>query len=267
MTTFPIGLFTRCLGLPIRKALRVACEIGADGVVIDARNELRIGDFSQTSCRQFRKVLDDYGLQLAAISFPTRRGFDDPEDLDRRVLATREAMSFAYRLGAQVVLCRMDTLPELADEEDRPNSHASALIETLALLAIHGDRVGARLALASADDPARQAALFDRLPEGIIGVDLDPAALLSSGHDVEQAASLLGPHLVHVHANDAVREISSGAGARSIETPLGRGSVDLPALLSRLEEYDYHGWITAERNQGREPLGDLANAIAYLRSL
>ena len=48
---------------------------------------------------------------------------------------------------------------------------------------------------------------------------------------------------------------------------LGRGEADLPAVLARLEERDFRGPVTVERTEGNDPSGDLANAVAYLRSL
>lgn len=260
MNTVTIGLFTRSLRAPLRKAIAIAAELGAEGVVIDARNELRIAEFSQTSFRQFRKLLEDHGLRVAAVSFPTRRGLDDPEDLERRVLALRDAMAFAYQIGARVLLCNQDTLPDAEAE----SSSWSTLIDSLRLLSDHGDRVGVRAAVGSAEAPDRQAELFTHLPEGTIGADLDPAALVAAGHDPEEAATLLGPHLLHLRAHDAVRE----AGARrATETQLGRGMVDVPTLLARVEEHAYRGWVSVERNEAVDAREDLANAIAYLRSL
>ena len=267
MKTFPIGLQTRSLRVPIKRALVAAGELGAEGVVIDIRNEVQIAEFSDTSFRQFRKHLEDYRLRVAAIAYPTRRGLDEPQDLERRILALREAMTFGYKIGAQTLLYRMDKIPTIGDSEENLDPRAATLIQSLEILAAHGDRVGTRLAIASSDDPERQAALLDRLPEGLIGIDLDPAGLLSSGHDPEDAAAGLGQRILHVRANDAVRELATGASAKAIETPLGRGSVDLPALLARLEEHDYHDWISVERTEGDNPSADLANAISYLRAL
>ena len=50
---------------------------------------------SPTGLRQFHKLLDDLNLRVSAVAFPTRRGYDEPDDLERRVLATQAAMRFA----------------------------------------------------------------------------------------------------------------------------------------------------------------------------
>ena len=239
--------------------------MGADGVEIDVRHELRIADFSQTALRQFRKLLDDLGLRVAAVAFPTRRSLGDSEELERRLLAIREAMDFAYKIGAGIVLHHAERLPIFSEEgEDDPATQT--LLESLTLLAEHGDRVGARLAISSGADPQTQSQLFGRLPEGTIGAALHPAALVTAGADVAEAARWLGDRVLYVHAVDAVREFAGGSG-NAVEVELGRGGADLPGVLGTLEEHGYRGWVTAQRTAGSDPAGDLANAVAYLRAI
>jgi sugar phosphate isomerase/epimerase len=75
---------------------------------------------------------------------------------------------------------------------------------------------------------------------------------------------LLGPHVLHVHACDAVRE---APGGRAVEVELGRGTADVAELLGRLTEFDYRGWVTIERRDSANPVAEIENAVAYLRAL
>jgi sugar phosphate isomerase/epimerase len=70
--------------------------------------------------------------------------------------------------------------------------------------------------------------------------------------------------VLHVHACDAVRDLGQG---RAIDVELGRGSADLPALLGQLAEFNYSGWVTIERREAADPVAEIGNAVAYLRSL
>ena len=72
-----------------------------------------------------------------------------------------------------------------------------------------------------------------------------------------------GGDVLHVRARDAVRDLGQ---RRVLEMPLGQGSIDFPELLAILEEHDYRGYITVERN-GEDPLADLQTAFRYLRML
>src|SRR5690606_25734878 len=102
--THKIGIQTRSLRQPFRQALITAARLGADGVEIDARTEVVPSQLSQTGLRQLRKLLDDLNLRVSAVAFPTRRGYDSPEELERRIEATRGAMRLAHDLRAGVVV-------------------------------------------------------------------------------------------------------------------------------------------------------------------
>ena len=97
-----IGIELAGLGLPAKQALKVAADLGADAVELDGRGEFAPRNLSETGLRQLRKMLADLRLQVAAVSFHTRRGYDTPADLDARVEATKAAMRLAAQLGARV---------------------------------------------------------------------------------------------------------------------------------------------------------------------
>lgn len=260
MPAVKIGIQTRSLRQPIRQALTTAARLGAGGVEIDARSELRPAEVSQTGLRAFHKLLDDSGLRVSAIAFPTRRGYDVPDDLERRVLATQEAMRFAASLRTDVVIIRVGRVPTDSDP-----AGLSRLVEALTALGTYGDRIGARLALQTADiSPQDISRLLGMLPEHTVGVDLLPSGLIMAGHSPAEAIELLGPHVLHVHACDAVRDVAT---RQAIEVELGRGAADFPEILGRLAEFDYRGWVTIERRETSDPLPEIENAVEYLRSL
>lgn len=260
MTELRIGIQTRSLRQPLRKALATSWELGADGVEIDARRELVPAQLSQTGLRQFRKLLENLNLRVSAIAFPTRRGYETPERLEQRVLATQDAMRLAYELRADVVINRVGQIPSSSDDPAY-----SRLVESLTALGAFGDRVGARLAAQTgSQSPAALARLLGDLPDGSIGVDLHPGALVMHGDSPAEAVAELGRHIIHVHATDAVRDFGAG---RAVEVELGRGSADMPALLGQLTEFGYQGWVTIERNDSADPVGDIENAMAFLRAI
>ncbi|MEX2317978.1 MAG: sugar phosphate isomerase/epimerase family protein [Pirellulales bacterium] len=261
MTNVKIGIQTRSLRQPLRQALQTAARLGAEGVEIDARTELVPAELSQTGLRQFRKLLADLRLQVSAVAFPTRRGYDSPDDLERRVLATQAAMRFASELHASVVVNQVGRVP--ASDDD---ASFARLVETLTILGTIGDRIGARLAATTAGErPGDLARLIAALPEGSIGVDLHPRGLIQGGHSPAIALDELGRHVLHVHACDAVPDLTTG---RTNFVELGRGTADMPAVLGRLAaEFDYRGWATIECGDAPNPAAAMENAIAYLRAL
>lgn len=260
MTTVKIALATRTLRQPLRRALATAAQLGADGVEVDLRSELPLGDLTKSAVRQFRKLLGDFNLRLAAVSYPTRRGYEEPRELQRRLDATRQAMQAAAELGTHLVVNRLyGQLPD----EDSPER--DALMQALASLASHGNRVGARLAALTTAEPAEQlAGVLDHLPEGTVAVALEPANLLAGGQSPLEALEHLGSKVAHVYATDAVRDFGA---SRTVEVELGRGSADMPAVMAMLDGYDYRGWFVPSRSDSPDPVTELGTAVAYLRTL
>jgi sugar phosphate isomerase/epimerase len=260
VSNLKIGIQTRSLRQPLKKALQTAARLGADGVEVDLRTELPMAELSHTSIRQFRKQLEDLNLRLSAVAFPTRRGYDVLEALDRRILATQQAMTLAYQLGTSFVVNRVGSVPP--DTED---PRFELLTASLTALGAHGERVGARIAAQTGSESGEQLKqLIEALPEQAIGVDFHPNGLILQGHSPQEAIVDLGPWVVHVHACDAVRNLSGGQGA---EVELGRGMAEFPSLLGQLEEFGYRDWVTIERHDSVDPIAEVGNAIAYLREL
>ena len=260
MITLRISIQTRSLGIPFRKSLQAAAELGAEGVEIDVRNELRLADFSQTAVRELRKLLADYQLKVAAVNYPTRRGLHQTADIEKRVLAIGEAMRFAYQVGAGTVLHRAP----LFDANGEETQEQSTWNQSLTLLTQKADHYGAQLAIVSDADPAWQAKLIEPHAESI-GIGLHPALLLQANHIPNEAANLLAKRTLHLYAADAVPILGSGQNANLVE--LGRGTADFPEILSRLEEHAFEGWVTVEPSSNDGIAAEIDNAVSYLRSL
>jgi sugar phosphate isomerase/epimerase len=250
------------LRLPLRDALVLAHRMGARAVEIDGRGEpfQMAGGFGETAQRQFRKLLDDLGLRVAAVSFQTHRGYDVADSLDRRINATKEAMTLAYGLGARVVT---NSIGRVSNDEEDPGW--DRMREALIDIGRHADRCGARLAARTGSEPVDQLHKFiESLPEGTLGVDLDPAGLILNTHPVGEALLPIMPCVLHVRGRDAVRDLAVGRG---IEVPLGRGITDFPWLIGALQQHGYRGYITLERRESIDPASEMGAALTFLRTL
>ncbi|MEQ8837143.1 MAG: TIM barrel protein, partial [Lacipirellulaceae bacterium] len=202
----PIALQTSCLAphtmgnKSIKKALHTAAQLEYDGVQIDTRRELLPSELSATGLRQFRKMLDDLNLRVGSVTFPTRRGYGDPADLDRRVQATLEAMKLASELKARTIILLFGEVPELE------SPRFSMLVDVLETLGSQGNRLGVSIAgHAPKATNTELEALMNALPEGTCGLDLNPAELIAHGHSPQEYAESQGAHIRHIYANDAVQ--------------------------------------------------------------
>ena len=259
MLQIRVGVQLASLRLPLKQGLLTVARMGAEGVEIDGRNELKAGELSRTGVRQVRKMLEDLNLRVGAVTYRTRRGYDVADDLDRRVSATQEALKLAYELGSNVVVNHIGRVPE------KGTPAWSTMVEALTDIGRYSQRVGATLAAETGTEGgAELAGLIAALPPGSLGVDFHPANLIIHGHSPAETAAALAEHVVHVHATDATRDLAHGRG---IEVQLGRGLAEFPEILGLLEEHQYRGFITIERRQSENAVAEITDAVKYLKSL
>lgn len=126
----------------------------------------------------------------------------------------------------------------------------------------------------------------DRVLDGsAIGLCLDTGHLLVGGADPVALARQAPQRVAHVHLKDvdaaAAREVRLGhddysaAVAGGLYRPLGKGDVDIPALVASLERGGYRGWyvmeqdtvLDAEPAPGTGPVDDVRASVQHLRSL
>jgi sugar phosphate isomerase/epimerase len=255
-----IGIQLASLRQPLKKALHTAARLGARGVEIDARDEMFLRDLSQSALRQLRKMMDDLNLQVCAVSFQTRRGYDTPDQLDRRLAATMRAQRLAYELRAPVVVNQVGTVPQQSE-----GPAWDLLIDSLTELGRHGQHIGALLAAETGSESGTDLRrLIEAVPGNTVVVDLNPAKLILNGFSPREATEQLGRYVAHAHASDGVRDL---ARRRAIEVTLGRGSAEIPELLGLLENYQYRGFWTVERQSAEDPVREVRMAVEYLTHL
>jgi sugar phosphate isomerase/epimerase len=259
MNPLQIAIATRCLNRPLKGAVALASQLGAGGVQLDARTELKPSEISATGRRELLHMLDDVGLAVASLDFPIRSPLAARERLDARVQALKQTMDFAYQLKARAVTVKLGGLPSESDAGEM-----SLLLAVLDDLARHANRAGVALALGVGGDSAeRVRTVLSEVTSGPIGVDFDPASIVASGRLALEVLDILSTFVGHVVARDAVRE---GDGLAN-EVPLGRGGVPWDELLARLHEMDYRGWLCVNRTTGEDRPGDAGRAIQFLQSI
>jgi sugar phosphate isomerase/epimerase len=258
MNRLKIGIRLESLGLPLRRALQEAERLGVSGVQVDALGDLSPNRLGQTGRREFRHLLRSHNLELTALGCPLRRGLDVAEDQQPRIERICQAMTLSFDLGARVTIVQAAQVPE-----DPADPRAALLSEALLALGQHGDRTGTTLALETGlESGAVLRRFLDRFDTGGLGVNLDPANLLMHGFDPCESVRALKGKIVHSHAKDA-RKVSASRTAH--EVPLGHGDIDWMEFLGALEEVEYRGWLTIEREVSDNRLADVAAAVTFLR--
>ena len=258
MAELNVAVRLDAMDLPVRSGLLAAARMGVKGVELNARTEIHPSQLSDTGVRQLRKMLDDVDVRVVALRFQTRRGYDNPHDLDRRIEGTKAAMRLAYRLACPVVVNQIGRVPD--SEEDPGWSSSQAVIDDLGR---YGARVGSFLAAETGSEPGeRLESILGSREDGFVAVALNPGQLIVNRHDVRKAVSVLKERIQLVYAVDGVLDLAAGRG---LSVPLGQGTADFPELIAMLEEIPYRGNYVVGRPDSS--LMEMTQGVEYLRSL
>jgi len=254
-----VGVQLTGLRLPFKEALHAAARMGADAIEIDARYEIKPSELVGTALRQVRKLLEDLNLRVAAVRYPTRRGYEVEDELERRIDGTKQAMRMAHDLGANVVVNQVGVISESSDDPS-----FQMLQTVLSDLGSFSQRIGAFLAIETgAESLERLSSLINSVPDGSVGVTLNPGNLLVNGFDLAPLASI-AKHVMLVHAKDGVKDKARGRGT---EVPLGRGMAEFPEIAAILEEFHYPGYFVVERDNAQYPIEEIALSVQFLKNI
>lgn len=259
MSKLLVAVQTYSLQVPLKKALHTAARLGARGVELDVRNELPLEEMSDTGVRAFRKMLEDLNLRVVSLRFQTRRGYDNPNELDRRIDATKQAMRLGYKLGAAHVVNQIGQVP---DDPEQPRwQQLAGVMDDLGRF---GAKVGTFLAAETGTEPgANLARLLGTLENAYVAVAFNPGKLILNRFPVRESLEAVAGDVGVVIAQDAVQDLAAGRG---IEVPLGQGVTDFPELLGILENQHYRGPIVVGSAAGGDT-AEVADAIEFLNRL
>lgn len=258
MAEINLAVRLSALKMPFRRAIHAAAKLGASSIEIDARQEIHPAQISETGLRQLRKLLEDLNLRVSSLRFQTRRGYDQVEDLDRRVDATKETMKLAYRLGTSVVVNAIGHVPH-----EQSDPRWVTLQQVMNDLGRYGAKVGAFLcAETGSEDGKTLSELLNSQEDAFVGVAFNPGQLVINRFSAAEAMDELKDRIQIVYAVDGVLDLAAGRG---VATPLGLGSVDFPELLGKLEDQHYRGRFVVGRPDSNQE--EIAQAIQYLREL
>jgi sugar phosphate isomerase/epimerase len=236
-------------GGDLRSALRWAREIGFSGIQLESRGSaVDLTGLSETGRREVAALLRAHDLKLASVSAELgKKGFGT--DIEAVVDWLDPVLESAAGLLAPLVCLDPGSLPpkEALDELGRRADH-------------YGVNIALRNELTNFSDWDRSIRLA-ACPW--YGVDFDPVAALVDPWKLDEIFSRLGEQFLHVRARDAIL----GSERRTKPAAIGGGSVDWIALLKKLDESGYTGWITLDTRDAADRRAAAAAGSKFLRAL
>ena len=289
MLTNKIGIIVDSLLLPIREGLKVAKELGADGVQMYAvSGEMSPENLTAADRRELKDYIASLGLEISALCGDLGgHGFQDGKLNPEKVEKSKRILDLAVELGTNIVTTHIGIVPE--DPASRVYEEMQKACDELG---IYAKSLDAFFAIETGPETSATLKSFlDSLSTNGVSVNFDPANMVMvTGDDPVAGVKLLKDYIVHTHVKDGVRNklvdprdvygaLGYGGGvdhekiAQMVtegeffrELPLGQGKVDFPQYFAALQEIGYKGYLTIEREVGTSPVHDIGEAIKFIRT-
>ncbi len=277
-----IGVITDCFKLPLTDSIKLAGQMGFDGIQVYATT----GEFSPETLdrngrNEIKSLLSENHLEISALCGDMGgHGFEIEADNPARIDKTKAIIDLAREFDVPVVTTHIGVIPA-----DKTHPRYAVMRDALTECGRYAAEHGVTLAIETGPESAKTLLAFLEDTEGGVGVNLDPANfVMVTGQDPVEAVDLLGKYIVHTHAKDGVMlratdpEIIYNCFAEGgiealnvadyfLETPLGEGKVDFDAYIAALRKVGFDGYLTIERETGKDPVSDIRSAQNTLKKL
>lgn len=278
MYDFSIGVVLEGFKLPISEAIKKAREVGVCGVQAYAtRGELAPENMSAQKRRDFLNMVKGEGLVMSALCGDMGIGFHKKEMHEELIEKSKRILDLAKDLETNIVTTHISVIPE-----DPNHERYKVMQEACFKLAEYADSIDAHFAIETGPETSAVLKGFlDSLHSTGVAVNLDPANLVMvTGDDPVQAVYNLRDYIVHTHAKDGKRnyyrdpeavygllDVEKPSSPSFEELPLGQGNVDFENYLKALDDIGYHGFLTIEREAGKNREDDIRTAVDFLKNL
>ena len=183
-----------------------------------------------------------------------------------RIARTKAVSDVARKLGIDSVACHIGFV-----SHDFGSHSYAAIRDVTKDICDHCGKNGQSFTLETGQEPAKVLLQFIQdVKRPNLKINFDPANMILYGTgDPIEALGVLGAHVISVHCKDGDWPQVDKPEALGVEKPLGEGSVDFAAFLSKLKEIGYKGLLTIEREEQDQTkrAADIRKAIVLLKRL
>jgi len=182
---------------------------------------------------------------------------------EARVKNLCDGADFAKKLGVQNIVTHMGYIPENPyDPQFEPLCNA---IRTVAEHLKQNDQY--LLFETGQETPTTLLRCFETVGTDNLAVNLDTANVILYGKaNPVDAVDLLGRYIRNLHAKDGLWPVNGHDLGKAVR--VGEGRVDFPAVLRKLHEVGFDGYVTIEREiEGEQQIRDVNDARDYLQAI
>jgi len=273
-------------GVGVIGGIKESQRCGAEGVQLFAIKELDPYEITPAKIAEIKKAANDHGQTVTALCGELSsinsggHGLEIANENPPLVDYLKRVIDLAAEFDCYVTTTHIGIIPE-----DKNNAAYDALQKACAELSNHAAKMNAWLAIETGPEPVTRLCEFtDSIPGGRIAINYDPANLVMVTNDDEvKGVYTAGKRIVHTHAKDGILKkymgpehiytIFAEGGVEALaslsdmflETPLGQGAVRWPEYLGALRDIGYDGYLTIEREVGKDAAADIQMAVGFLK--
>jgi len=281
-----IATFADWFGVGTIAGIKESARVGAQGVQLFAWRELNPFEITKEYVSEVLKVALNENQAVTALCGelgevnPGGHGLEVAAKNPPLVDYLKRVIDLAAELGCNVITTHIGIIPE-----DKNNAAYEALQNACRELSEHAAKMNAWVAIETGPEPVVRLCEFaDEIPGGRIAINYDPANLVMVTDDDEvKGVYAAGKRIVHTHAKDGIMKkymgpehiygIFAEGGIEALatlvdffaETPLGLGRVRWQEYLGALRDVGYDGYLTIEREVGKDAAADIQMAVGFLK--
>lgn len=275
-----IGTLADWFGVGLLEGIRESERCGAEGVQVYAWNELDPRKATPAEVKAVRDTARGCGQQVTALCAELGgHGLEIAADNKEKLEYLKRTIDLAGELDCEIITTHIGITPgDTSGEKYRMMQTACGEIGEYA------KQRGVFVAVETGPEPVADLCAFLDGCGGNMGVNYDPANLVMVTNDDEvQGVHTAGKRIVHTHAKDGICNLNAGCekvygifadggiealntiSTYFVETPLGQGNVRWQQYLTALQEVGYTGFLTIEREVGKNAGADIRLAVKFLR--
>lgn len=277
---FKIGTLADWFGVGLLDGIRASQQCGAAGVQIYAWNELDPRKATAGQIAQIKSTARTCAQEVTALCGELGgHGFEIAADNAEKVEYLKRTVDMALALDCRVVTTHIGRVPE-----DKTGARWANMLAACREAGAYAAQNGVTIAVETGPEPIPRLMEFLSGCGAGMGVNYDPANLVMVTRDDEvEGVYTAGSAIVHTHAKDGrcnfyagpekVYGIFAEGGIEALNTvstyfndlPLGRGEVRWDAYLGALADIGYNGYLTIEREVGKNAGADIRLAVRFLK--
>ena len=232
--------------------------------------------YTDSLAKLVNESVQKYNIEITALwcgwGGPKKWNFDEgyntlglvPEKYrSERVEDLKRGSDFARLINVKYIITHAGFLPE-----SPAMAGFESIVDALVEISKHCKQNGQHFLFETGQEtPVALRRIIESVGMDNVGVNLDPANLIMYGKaNPVDAITVLSKYIRDVHGKDG--NYPTDANKLGEEMPLGEGSVNYPAFISKLKETGYDGPITIEREiSGDKQLKDILKAKELLMKL